>query len=114
MNAVERLEAAIVKLVELRDSALPAPWWLYCEDHAGPSVLSGPRMGGRIVVQEWMVDLADAELIVTLHRTIDAQLAILRNALRIIQDGSNPSYTVMYALVPLELTLADSILGVQQ
>lgn len=54
---------------------------------------------------------ADRELIVTLHRTIDAQLAILREGLQRAQDvAAFPKYWYLPPTAET-LTLADAILG---
>ena len=75
MTAVERLEAAIAKLERVR------------------------REHPYIEIHGWLVETYPGDLMVTLHRTIDAQLAILRFAV----DG-------LYDL-PEFLMLADAILG---
>ena len=67
MTPEQRLQAAIEKLEALRGAGTPAPWtttWGSATVPAADDLGSG-----------------DADLIVTLHRTIDAQLAILYRAL---------------------------------
>ena len=78
MSAVEEIQAAIAKLTRQRDLATEGPWssWHPADGH-GDSCVDGATHdpdnpptaaeGGR----------HDVVLIVTLHRTIDAQLAIL-------------------------------------
>jgi hypothetical protein len=102
MNAVEKLEAAITKLETLKADAKPGPWtiapphnidvdWRCIDSHGGVCLADAT--------------VADAELIVTLHRTIDAQLAILRAALAIerVWPIENGGANVV--------ALADAILG---
>ena len=91
MTVVERLEAAIAKLERLRKSE---PY------HESNGWLAGlVTVGTEHDPREEEDPLTSSELIVTLHRTIDAQLAILRFAV----DG-------LYDL-PEFLMLADAILG---
>ena len=102
MTAVERLGAAIAKLEQLKADSTPGPW-------VGRTNILGIRrlMDSEGGVLAEMFDATDhgdesfenTDLIVTLHRTIDAQLAILRFAV----DG-------LYDL-PEFLMLADAILG---
>lgn len=109
MSAVERLQAAIEKLERLRKDAFGQGehgWWVE-EQQANPAFEAEVRAegvpdgfhDGIAMVQ----DMPDAQLIVTLHRTIDAQLDILRRAV----DG--------WAGVEAQdaLALADAILGDQ-
>lgn len=82
---IERLQAAIEKLKQQRKDTFGQGehgWWVE-EQQANPAFEAEVRAkgvpdgfhDGIAMVQ----DIADAELIVTLHRTIDAQLAILRH-----------------------------------
>lgn len=96
MTPVERLRAAIDKLETMKQESFDGPWvahhpfsysWIEGAPYAG--------MRSKIAVQ---VDEPDAELIVTLHRTIDAQLAILRFAVGGLYD------------LPEFMGLADAIL----
>ena len=91
MTVVERLEAAIAKLERLRESEP------YHESHSW--LVSLITVGTEDDRREEEAPQTSSELIVTLHRTIDAQLAILRAGL---SDGA-PLHT--------ELALADAILG---
>ena len=77
MNAVEKIRAAILLLEVLRTASTQGKWAVSAKqlDLTGfvyaPSVCAGCG---------WDRDTdTDAELIVTLHRTIDVQLAILRD-----------------------------------
>ena len=95
MSAVEEIRAAIVKLTELKAESTPGPWEL-----EPPGKYFDPRWDdtrimhaanrptdpnydrylfrdGSYAEDSGGLGLADAELIVTLHRTIDAQLHIL-------------------------------------
>lgn len=88
MNAAETIQAAIDKLEALRDNS--GAWdWRRRHQHGeyGESIGSWENLHGyydnpdevvntKTVAQNILPE--DAELIVTLHRTIDAQLAILR------------------------------------
>jgi hypothetical protein len=134
MNAVERLEAAIVKLEQLNAESTPGPWQWWNLERAdrgwtgnGPTLETVARddldpecaKAGVIVAwghDAWGLDVepADADLIVTLHRTIDAQLAILRTALVIVTP--EPGFLHSYDAGPGSqvgnaLALADAILG---
>jgi len=92
MSALAEIAAAIAKLARLRDSSIPGPW--YWDEPSGDSFpqmdesLRGaidPEDGyHHFVLFGWGYDssgikaeAADRELIVTLHRTIDAQLGFL-------------------------------------
>lgn len=110
MNAVERLQAAIDKLEKLRADSTPGEWI-----YRGRGCIAAGEYGD--VVAPGRVDCmaycngssstiegdnldADADLIVTLHRTIDAQLAILAYG------------ATLTGRIPDEITtLADAILG---
>jgi hypothetical protein len=99
MNAAEKIQAAIERLEELRDGSTPGPRFV-CDANGGDPIEYGPlwvishedmstnRTDGE-APEDWFMELScgrkeDAELIVTLHRTIDAQLAILRHDLAIL------------------------------
>jgi len=100
VNAVERLQAAIEKLESIRGTA-PDPW------------TAEPRrvvdVNGTIVAST--VTSFDAAGIVTLHRTIDAQLAILRAGLE--QGRAVERFPHYWYTPPTDdaLALADAILG---
>ena len=83
MNAVERLEAAIEKLETLKvasdDNPAPAVWRVSPHGEWGVDIVSrypSDEKDNEVIAER--VYTPDADLIVTLHRTIDAQLAILR------------------------------------
>lgn len=78
MSAVEEIEAAIAKLTELRDRCSPFRWTAEPGGDGWASIRNYNDRGNLITeIAEPLED--DALLIVTLHRTIDAQLAILRS-----------------------------------
>ena len=124
MNAVERIEAAITKLEALKSESIQGLWrsaelsgshWLVFAATDG----SG---GGESVAAITSNDGDNessreptAELIVTLHRTIDAQLAILRAVVESVpiwveNDGPMTDAELVDNLL-FELALADAILG---
>ena len=85
MSAVEEIEAAIAKLTDLRDASTPGPWTDKYGDLDGADFTSVCDMevrcgsycqGGTAPG----MSPADMALIVTLHRTCGAQLAILQAA----------------------------------
>jgi hypothetical protein len=110
MSATERLHAAIEKLERLRAESTPGPWVSEVSDYNDYEF--GPYQGANIrdVADEidrtpdrgWepALKVADAEMIVTLHRTIDAQLEILAYGATLV--GRIPDGI---------LALADAILG---
>lgn len=77
MNAVERLEAAIAKLETLKAKSTGGEW---ITDRSGLHSISEEYTYGSVHVGR-LEDGEDESLIVTLHRTIDAQLAILYRGL---------------------------------
>lgn len=104
MDAADTIRAAIDKLEELRIGRAPGSWQLDGPDYhyygggdgdfvSTPLVTAGPSrhaVVGAIAPQARTAQSFESwapaagrslELIVTLHRTIDAQLAILQNAL---------------------------------
>ena len=99
MTPVERLEAAIAKLERLRKSE---PY------HESNGWLAGlVTVGTEHDPREEEEPLTSSELIVTLHRTIDAQLAILKAAREdFAKFGRKPS-----EFFENDLALADAILG---
>lgn len=112
MSAVERLQAAIEKLENLKSESVAGPWMV--GHHPDPDtdvefVKDGDgRWAREIAVIYGGGDLKPhAELIVTLHRTIDAQLAILRTQLLDQRDREArrlPAWDV-------DTSLAEAILG---
>ena len=97
MSAVERLPAAIDKLETLRGNS-GRPWTL---EGGGEWIFP---IGVTVAPDDGGVTPRQADLIVTLHRTIDAQLAFLRDDYESCKrHGWIPNRYV--------LTLADAILG---
>ena len=85
MSAVEEIQQAIATLERLRAESTPGPWRATANNRrSGTHAIYGELPGQEVVGATpnygglWL--FADAELIVTLHRTIDAQLAILRQS----------------------------------
>ena len=78
MSVTEEIRAAIEKLLALAYSSSDGPWDAHIE--SGPAVISAELFDadGAHVIDDGYV--ADVELIAVLHRTIDAQFAILRDA----------------------------------
>jgi hypothetical protein len=79
MNAEETIQKAIDKLHQLRDETTPGPWLrrYVIGDPNWPVIISDDI--GEVVntTIETFTTKMDADLIVTLHATIDAQIAIL-------------------------------------
>jgi len=82
----QRIEAAIVRLEKLKGMSTPGPWErrLYSGVHDPKSrlvrVVETKKECGydRVQLLAEYLTRADADLIVTLHSTIEAQLAILK------------------------------------
>ena len=81
MDAVQRLKAAIEKLETLKAESTRGPWVIRQDspsmDGLNWSLRTGGTAGIRITAHEYGFT-QNADLIVTLHRAIDAQLALLR------------------------------------
>ncbi len=131
MTPVERLQAAIEKLERLKNESTPGPWLLADANAAEERVygplwvvthesLSTDRADGE-APEEWFLELRigareDGDLIVALHRTIDAQLAILRFGLQrqYAVDWTRRTFTAndkQLEAAGLELALAEAIIG---
>jgi hypothetical protein len=78
VTPAETIAAAIEKLEHLRSRGSDGPWRVDVLSRTNGTVAVSNEVG-RYVAH--YVAEPDAERIVTLHRTIDAQLAILRTAL---------------------------------
>ena len=96
MTVVERLEAAIAKLERLRESEP------YHESHSW--LVSLITVGTEDDRREEEAPQTSSELIVTLHRTIDAQIAVLR-------VGSEFALITSNRWTDISVALADAILG---
>ncbi len=111
MNAVEKLQAAIDKLEQSRDERgyVEVNGWLAeaVDDHT-----CGTGKDGYYGLHEpgcGLSPVTNDELIVTLHRTIDVQLAILRSGRAIFySDFQTPTSP---QLRNAATALADAILG---
>jgi hypothetical protein len=101
VNAVERLEAAITKLEGLRGSKPESGDREWTQRGRTIFAFDGTPVAKDVL--SW-----DRDLIVTLHRTIDAQLAILRHV-RAHYSGDLGISTNRHVVA-----LADAILGGDQ
>lgn len=111
MNAAETIAAAIEKLEHLKGTSTDGPWVDEYSGEAGACVVPADAESTREAVAQLRLLPAafDAELIATLHRTIDAQLAILRRHYDIAWVMGK-SYPVSYEDFGV-LDLARAILG---
>lgn len=109
MTAVERLQAAIEKLESMREEAPPGPWE-HWPSQSSRRLYSGLDLDHPISAEE--VLRADSkystQLIEVLHRTIDAQLLMLRTVLDAANIERNWD-TLVYT--EATLALADAILA---
>jgi len=78
MSAVEEIQAAIEKLTKLKAESTPGPWFLTYEKSTHPRLWGNASENDADPVA-LAQNRGNAELIVLLHRTIDAQLAILNH-----------------------------------
>ena len=84
VSAVEEIRAAIEKLTALVYSSSDGPWDAHIEHERAGILAELLDANGDYVIDDGY--LADVELVEVLHRTIDAQLAILQNDLKIHAD----------------------------
>jgi len=78
MSAVDEIQAAIDKLTKLRDESTSGPWWAWHpESGRGNSSVDAPSGDPDNPKMPVEGERDDVDLIVTLHATIDAQLAWL-------------------------------------
>ena len=103
MTPVEKLQAAIEKLEHHVDES----WHGFYGVSRGQIEASNPGGARRV---SGTLRREDAELIVTLHRTIDAQLAILRFAVKRLEAITTLTGLHLQAHEH-EMALADAILG---
>lgn len=104
MTPVEKLTAAIDVLERLKDDSTPGDWEILDGGDRFIAWHADPESAGFEYILHEPVEFerpADAELIVTLHATIPAQLAILQTSITL--DGLVPMHQA--------LALADAILG---
>lgn len=122
LTPIEKLQAAIDKLEMLKRESTPAAWFLTYERSTHPSIWGNADADDADLVARTMRDHRDAELIVTLHRSIDAQLDVLRSAADFLTKGGTewPSPVwdahpelrdALSSLLRHEIGLADAILG---
>ena len=112
MTPVERVEAAILRLETLQADSTPGPWKKEespCMNGAF-DVLSvfGYVSYGDVGALE---NETDADLIATLHSTVDPMLAILRDTLDLFRDPILIFMGREEQVFAAQLALADSILG---
>lgn len=100
VNAVEKIEAAIEKLERLKAESTPGPWEQFQYDWR--MIIAGQPADDEadVLFDRAAARPADMQMIVTLHRTIDAQLAILYRGLSRIAPEHDAAEM-----------LADAILG---
>ena len=114
MNAVERLQAAIEKLEALKAGASGGPWVIAPPrdvEFESRCIWGAKDHGDGEGLCLADAESADADLIVTLHRTIDAQLAILRNVVEVSEYVGLGKEGERIAMIQNALDLADAILG---
>ena len=123
MTPAERLQAAIWKLEQLKSEAFPGPWeiltsgveggdhWYITADNE--AILYVTANDG----SDEELRAPTAALVTVLHRTIDAQLAILRfgvkrqEAVDWLSRINKPGPDLQQDAAALELALADAIIG---
>lgn len=95
MTAAETIEQAIARLEEKRAAAMAGPWvqGAFAGEFCGPNDF------------EVVFSDEDADLIVTLHRTIDAQLAILRAGLAAHSPGDDTTEEIEEHALALGLAI---------
>ena len=114
MTAVEEIQAAIEKLTAQRDESTPGPWAVDDADKCSVYTIDG---GATILQPEDWYPRGDnrpagnAQLVLTLHRTIDAQLAILREPLAVYEKWNIDGDTELEKF-PHAYALARAINGV--
>ena len=120
MSNQARISAAIEKLERLKAESTPGPWASVQDGQHATLVRRPPKSENAIhtpadIPLHWdggygydpTMEASDADLIVTLHRTIDAQLELLRLALKYGElDAGSGSRFIAGAV-----KLADAILG---
>ena len=109
LTPAQRIEAAIVRLEELKEESTPGPWvWEAPSGEPWPFA-DESLMGGEDatvqVLAGWGYDAcgidgeeADRQLIVTLHATIDPMLEIMRGAARYMNFFGDDAHDYVIAL----------------
>jgi hypothetical protein len=101
VTPIKRLQAAIAKLEQLKAASTPGPWSVNLHHnsmHSAEFRAPAPWNGFMLVAVHG--NDADPALIVTLHRTIDAQLRVLAYGATVVGD-----------IPEAVMELADAILG---
>jgi hypothetical protein len=98
------LQRAIKHLEQLRTTSTGSQWIVAQEGGDAPYSNVTPGRGGVILWGDY-ADGRDTQLVVALHRTIDAQIDILKRALTWVAEES------MAYIGPEEIKLAKAILG---
>jgi len=135
MSAVERLQAAIDKLEQLKAESTQGEWWFESLPETGESRIASDVYGFAFMAATTVTFYPvpggmkpnDAELIVALHRTIDAQIAALRagwvwfddfeREAPTYGDGRAVSASRLFKVSPegrAIMQLADAILGADE
>lgn len=109
MNDVETLQAALSRLTELRENSTPSPWSVYALDWrmivAGQPIDDDAEILFDVRVRE------DGDLLAVLHRTIDAQMAILEAALAGHQGRTYEDFEPIGSFATTAFDLARAING---
>lgn len=115
MSAVEEIQAAIDKLTEMKAASTQPTGGRTSWMKGNPKrnrfeglgdIFTGPEDHESRDIATHMVE-EDAELVVTLHRTIDAQLAILHEGLKVATHfGTLAANIVGSVRIPLDHALA--------
>lgn len=86
MNAAETIQAAINRLEKYKAESTSGPWFTTYERSRWLRIWGNGDGDHADAVAQTEGGTGNAPLIVTLHRTIDAQLGILRGVLRVHQE----------------------------
>ena len=92
LTPAQRIEAAIVRLEELKRISTPGNWQILDNGDRFIAWHDNQQSTGFDYILSEPVDFersADADLIITLHSTIDAQIGILSEALYQLTEGTN-------------------------
>lgn len=108
MNAAETIAAAIQKLERERRNAAPGDWYVTYEKSRWPRIWGNRDENDADAVAQTEGGVGNAHLIVTLHRAIDAQLAILQEEVVHVRNTGLPLWKKSV------LDLARAILGEDQ
>ncbi len=109
--AVETLTRVIEKVERLKSECTPGEWWT-TRDLKWPSGFAGTGSSDDVCVMSEARLIADAHLVVTLHRMINAQLDTFRLA-RAFYGAAITGPESSTAIAELALALAVAVLGEQ-